>query len=100
MQSHYEEFLAQGAQLWTVSSDDPEKLRALRDDNDLTFPILLDPENKISISYGLLNEDNPKVPHPTALVIDADGVIRYRRVDEDYRVRPSAQELLEALTGG
>ena len=97
MQRHYEEFLTQGAVLWTVSSDDPEKLRAFRENEGVTFPILLDPENKVSISYGLLNEDNPKVPHPTALVIGVDGVIRYLRVDEDYKVRPSAQELLGAL---
>jgi len=83
--------------LWTVSSDDPDKLRVFRDQEGLTFPILLDPGNKVSISYGLLNEDNPKVPHPTALVIDTDGIVRYLRVDEDYKVRPSAQELLEAL---
>jgi len=84
--------------LWTVSSDDPAKLRKLRQDEGLEFPILLDSENTVSISYGLLNEDNPKVPHPTALVIDTSGVIRYLRVDEDHRVRPSAEELLEALS--
>jgi len=98
LQSHYESFLDQGATLWTVSSDDPDKLRAFRDQEDLTFPILLDPDNKVSISYGLLNEDNPIVPHPTAIIIDTKGVIRYLRVDEDYRVRPSAQELLGVLT--
>lgn len=83
--------------LWTVSSDDPAKLRSLREDEGLALPILLDPENEVSISYGLLNEDNPQVPHPTALVIGTDGVIRYLRVDEDYKVRPSAEELLAAL---
>ena len=98
MQSHHEEFLDQGAALWTVSSDDPDKLRAFRDQENLTFPILLDPENRISISYGLLNENNPVVPHPTAIVIDTDGVIRYLRVDENHRIRPPASELLEALT--
>ena len=48
-----------------------------RQDEGLEFPILLDPGNAISISYGLLNEDNPIVPHPTAIVIDTQGVIRY-----------------------
>jgi len=80
-----------------VSSDDPAKLRSFRDQEGLVFPILLDPQNKVSISYGLLKEDNPKVPHPTALVIGSDGVIRYLRVDEDYKVRPSTEELLAAL---
>lgn len=51
--------------------------------------------------YGLRNPNHPAsygiVPHPTALVIDRDGVIRYKRVDVDYKVRPSSEELLEAL---
>ena len=84
--------------LWTVSPDDSTKLRKFRDDEGIEFPILLDPDNEVSISYGLLNESNPTVPHPTAIVIDTDGVIRYFRVDENYRVRPSPEELLEALS--
>lgn len=51
--------------------------------------------------YGLRNPKHPPsygiVPHPTALVIDRDGVIRFKRVDVDYKVRPSAEELLEAV---
>jgi peroxiredoxin len=37
------------------------------------------------------------VPHPTTVIIDRQGVIRYLRVDIDYKVRPSVAELLEAL---
>lgn len=80
-----------------MSSDEPTKLRSFRDDESVGFPILIDPDNRVSISYGLLNEDNPKVPHPTAVVIDIDGVIRYVRVDEDYKVRPPVDELLEVV---
>lgn len=80
-----------------MSSDDPAKLLKFRDNEGLEFPILLDPENRVSISYGLLNEENPTVPHPTAIVIDTDGVVRYVRVDENYRVRPSPTELLTVL---
>ena len=80
-----------------MSSDEPTKLRSLRDDESVDFPILIDPGNRVSISYGLLNEDNPKVPHPTAVVIDIEGVIRYIRVDENYRVRPPVDELLGAV---
>lgn len=83
--------------LWTVSSDDPAKLRSFRDDARVDLPILLDPDNRVSISYGLLNEGNPRVPHPTAVVIDISGVIRYVRVDENYKVRPPVEELLEAV---
>ena len=85
--------------MWTVSPDDPEKLRRFRRDEGIEFPILPDPDNAVSISYGLLNESNPTVPHPTAIVIDKEGMIRYFRVDENYRVRPSPDELLEAVAG-
>ena len=48
-------------------------------------------------SWGLVNASNPKVPHPTAVIVDADGTIRYLRQDVDYKQRPSAEELLGAL---
>ncbi len=48
-------------------------------------------------SWGLVNPANPKVPHPTAVIVDVDGTIRYFRQDVDYKNRPSADELLEAL---
>ncbi len=86
--------------LWAVSPDDPAKLRRFRDREGLEFPILLDTDNAVAISYGLLNESNPVVPHPTAIVIDSEGIIRYLRVDEDYRARPSTEELLDALPSG
>jgi len=47
--------------------------------------------------WGLINPSNPKVPHPTAVIVGDDGVIRYLRQDVDYTKRPSAQELLDAL---
>jgi len=37
------------------------------------------------------------VPHPTTVIIDRQGVIRYLRVDVDYKVRPTVDELLKAL---
>jgi hypothetical protein len=39
------------------------------------------------------------VPHPTAVVVDGEGVIRFFRLDVDYTRRPSSAELLEALDG-
>ena len=64
----------------------------------LTMPFLLDPDATTIKAYGVYNEENPRiVPHPTALVIDTEGVVRYVRVDENYRERPSVEELIEAL---
>ncbi len=74
-----------------------KKLKKFRQQEGLDFPVLVDTDLAVSTSYGLINEANPVVPHPTTLIIDKQGVIRYLRVDVDYRVRPSVAELLEAL---
>lgn len=91
------EFEELGAALWVVAPDKPEKLEALRQDRGLEFPVLVDPDCGIIKEYGILNEQAGNIPHPTALVIDKAGVVRYVRVDVDYKVRPEPKELLEAL---
>ena len=86
--------------LWAISNEDPEKLRELRDDEGLQMPFLLDPDAVIIKEYGVYNEESERViPHPAALVIDKQGVVRFVRIDENYRERPSIAELLEALGG-
>ncbi len=83
-----------------ISNDDPEKLRAYRDAEGLTMPFLLDPGATTIKAYGVYNEGSERgIPHPTALIIDKEGMVRYVRVDENYRERPSVEELREALGG-
>ena len=48
--------------------------------------------------YGLLNPDNPRgIPHPTTLVIDRQGVVRWKFIEIDYRIRPTNEMVMEAL---
>lgn len=69
----------------------------------LEYTFLVDPDAEVIDRYGLRNPDHPPsygvAPHPAALVIDREGVIRYKRVDVDYKVRPSAAELVAAVQG-
>lgn len=48
-------------------------------------------------TWGLVNPANPKVPHPTAVIVGGDGTVLYFRQDVDYKNRPSPDELLAAL---
>jgi hypothetical protein len=34
------------------------------------------------------------VPHPTTLIVDTDGLIRWIRMDEDFTMRPSVRDVL------
>jgi len=64
------------------------------------MPFLLDPGAETIKRYGVYNLESDRViPHPTALIIDKQGVVRYVRVDENYRERPTVEEILQALGG-
>lgn len=69
----------------------------MKKDLGLSFPVLVDEDGVTGRAYGVWNESNGKVPHPTALIIDREGIVRFVRVDEDYRVRPDPSELIEAV---
>lgn len=97
LQEYSDEFQALGAELWALSPDDTERVTEFVHDESLTFPFLVDTYDEVMAAYGLVNPAKPSVPHPTALIIDRDGVIRFMRVDEDYKVRPKAQNLVAAL---
>ena len=66
-------------------------------DEGLTFPLLIDTYDQVMADYGLVNQAKPEVPHPTALIINQKGIIRFIRVDEDHKVRPKPEDLIAAL---
>ena len=66
------------------------------------FVMLSDPDHAVIDRYGLFNEDAPPrrpLPHPATYVIDKEGVVRYRFVEVDYKVRPSNEDILAVLKG-
>lgn len=65
---------------------------------DLVF--LSDPGHRVIDRYGLLNPFSDRgIPHPTTFVLDRDGVVRWKFVEENYEVRPTNAMILEALEG-
>lgn len=69
----------------------------MRKNLGLTIVNLMDPGSETIKRYGIVNRAGGGIPHPTALVIDTQGVVRFVRVDEDYRKRPTNEELLQEL---
>lgn len=82
--------------MWAISSDPPEKLAAYARYAGISFPLLSDGDLAVTKAYGIFNAQQD-LAHPTSLVIDRKGVVRYVREDIDFRVRPSPEELLGAL---
>ena len=90
----------------TVSVDDQEGMQlmidrvAAEDGMAPDFVMLSDPDHAVIDRYGLFNENAPPnrpLPHPATYLIDKEGVVRYRFVEVDYRVRPTNEDILEVL---
>ena len=64
------------------------------------FPLLSDPDHAVIDRYGLYNPNESKrrpVPHPTTLVIDLEGIVRWKFVEINYKIRPELADILAAL---
>jgi peroxiredoxin len=62
------------------------------------FPFLSDPGHRVIDRYGLLNEsDRRGIPHPTTFVIDRNGVVRWKFIEINYKIRPTNAMVMEAL---
>lgn len=70
------------------------------DGRELDFTLLSDPEHAVIDRYGLLNQNDPRarpIPYPTTLVIDREGIVRWKFIEVNYKIRPTNEQILEAL---
>lgn len=68
---------------------------------EVDFTLLTDVDHRVIDRYGIYNEMTPDtnpIPHPTTLVIDMDGVIRWMVTERNYKMRPENEEILAALS--
>ncbi len=65
------------------------------------FRMLQDPDHAVVDRYGLFNEEGSRedrpLPHPATLVIDREGVVRWKAVETDYRLRPTNEDIIAAV---
>ena len=66
----------------------------------IEFQLLADPDNAVIDRYGVYNPDDSQrrvIPHPTTLVIDKQGVVRWKFIEIDHRIRPTNEDILAAV---
>ena len=88
------------AQLFAVSVDSRFALNAFAEKNNLEFPLLSDFNKEVSKAYDAQYETFlglKGVAKRSAFVIDKEGVVRYRWVSEDAKVKPNLNEIRDAL---
>lgn len=96
--------LKQQAELLVISPDGDEGIqkaidRISADGVQPDFTFLSDPAHAVIDRYGVLNPSGASrgLPHPTTLVIDRAGIVRWKDVQVDYKIRPANSAILGAL---
>ena len=88
--------LKKDVELLVVSIDGPNETkmavsRIASDGVQPDFTFLSDPRHAVIGRYGILNPRGSRrgIPHPATYVIDKSGVVRWRDVETDYKIRPT-----------
>ena len=90
------------ADVFGISVDTFFALKAFRNQQHLTFPLLSDFNKQVIRDYGVFNEDMiglKGIAKRAVFVIDKDGIVRHREVLEDARNEPDYGKVYETLRG-
>jgi peroxiredoxin len=63
------------------------------------FAFLSDPDHAVIARYGILNPNGGDrgIPHPATYVIDRTGVVRWKDIETDYKIRPANEAIVTAV---
>lgn len=90
------------ARVYGISVDTFFTLKAYRDQQQLTFPLLSDFNKEVIRQYGVFNDDMiglKGIAKRAVLVIDKDGIVRHREVLADARNEPDYDKIRSTLAG-
>jgi len=85
-----------GADVVAISVDKPEKSSELAEKLKIPFPLLSDVDHKVIDAYDLYNAEG-KISKPATYVLDTKGVVRWSFFEENYKIRPLDDVILEQL---
>jgi peroxiredoxin len=100
LQLKQEEFTRRNTEILAVVVDPVEQNAQVVRDLGLGYRILADPSLAMIDAYGLRHEQGsgePPIARPATILIDADGVVRWRDLTENYRLRPKPETILAAI---
>jgi peroxiredoxin len=90
-------------QILAVSLDTPAESRTMAEEiskfpGQLDYPLLSDVGYRVAAAYGIVNskEVKPGIPYPTVFIINKEGVVVHRFLDE-HGARPANEQLREQL---
>ena len=96
VRDNWECYAESGAEVVGISTDTVESHRKFTDEHQLPLRLLADTEGKVHKAY----EASSWFPGRAAravVVVDAEGIIRYRKVEAVSLFRPRDAEIIEAI---
>lgn len=95
LQEQMDRFEEKSAKVLAISADTPWSHKAFAEDRGIEFPLLSDFDRKIIAEYGVEHEVG--FPERAYFVIDREGVVRAKRVEETPKDQPEIEEVLQDL---
>jgi peroxiredoxin len=84
-----------------ISVDTPEESRDLREKASYTFPFLSDGNAEVIRRYDLLHKgagmNGRDIARPAEFLVDRTGIVRWRNLTEDFRVRATPEQILDQV---
>ena len=105
LNANREAFEKLGLGVAAISYDSTAVLHDFAQRKGIAIPLLSDAGSRIIRSVGILNDSVPHdtpffgIPHPGVFVLDADGRVKAKYFEEDFRQRYTAGDILVHLFG-
>ncbi|MCH9696049.1 MAG: peroxiredoxin family protein [Gammaproteobacteria bacterium] len=107
LSEHYKRIVDLGARLILVTPKPLETTRRVAEFYEVEFEFWLDEDLTVARQLGLLHGEGVPGPHrkeygpdtvwPTAVVVDANGIIRFTKLSKHIVDRPNPETLLQEL---
>jgi peroxiredoxin len=93
------DFESRHTALLAVAVDSVDENAAVVRDVGLGYHVLSDPQLTTIDAYGVRHarQGEPPIARPATFLIDHDGVIRWRSVTDNFRLRPTPDAILAAV---
>lgn len=95
LQQEIGRFEEKGARVLGVSVDSPWSHRAWAEERGIEFPLLSDFGRDVVEEYGVKHETG--FPERAYFIIDQEGVVRAKKVEDYISEQPEVEEVLEDL---
>jgi peroxiredoxin len=100
LQLRRSDFAKRNTEILALVVDPVEQNAQVVRDLGLEYRVLADPQLAVIDAYGLRHEQGeaePPIAHPASFLIDANGVVRWRALTANYRLRPQPETILAQI---